>query len=116
MATVTITTQNDADFYRAFQYVTNAEVPVPIDMSGSSLEMMLRRRADDAVALMRLGTDTGEIVFVDATIGKFTIMIRQIELVRLGLGDFDHSLIMTQLGTKTRIWSGTLINNAGPTR
>jgi hypothetical protein len=116
MATVDITTQNDADFYRVFQYVTAAEVPVPISMVGSSLEMMLRRHAEDQAAVLRLGTDTGEIAFVDASIGKFTVMIRQIELVRLGLGDFDQSCIMTKDGNKTRIWSGKLTNNAGPTR
>ena len=116
MATVDITVANDADFYRMFQYVSTAEVPVPIDMTGASLEMMLRRHAEDQAAVLRLGTDTGEIVLIDAATGKFTVMIRQLDLVRLGLGDFDQSCIMTQYGTKTRIWSGKLTNNAGPTR
>jgi hypothetical protein len=114
MATVDITVENDADFYREFHYVTTSDMP--IDMTSSTLEMMLRRRAEDAAAQMRLSTETGEIVFIDALQGQFTIMIRQADLERLGLGEFDHSLIMTKDGMKTRLWSGLFTNNAGPTR
>jgi hypothetical protein len=88
----------------------------PINMSGASLEMMLRRHAEDVEALLRLATDTGEIVLTDPLHGLFTVMIRQDALARLGLGSFDHSNIMTQGGLKTKIWSGTLTNSAGPTR
>jgi hypothetical protein len=115
MTTVNITVENDADFYRVFQYVT-ADASTPIDMTGASLEMMLRRHAEDAEALLRLATDTGEFVLTDPTHGLFTLLIRQDVLERLGLGSFDQSNIMTQGARKTKIWSGTLINNAGPTR
>lgn len=115
MATVNITVENDADFYRTFQYVMSSS-STPIDMTGATLEMMLRRHAADVEALMRLATDTGEIVLTDPVNGLFTVMIRQDALERLGLGDFDHSNIMTRGGFKTKIWSGTLTNNAGPTR
>jgi hypothetical protein len=115
MSTVNITVTNDADFYRAFQYVTSA-TGAPIDITGTSMEMMLRRHAEDVDALLRLGTDTGEIVLYDPAHGFFTVMIRQDTLERLGLGSYDHSLIMTQLGLKIKIWDGTLVNNAGPTR
>jgi hypothetical protein len=118
-AIVNITVTNDADFYRVFQYVTtnpDGSIGPPIDMTGSSLEMMLRRRAEDVTALLRLGTDTGEIVFLDIVNGLFSVRIPQDTLEQLGLGDFDHSNIMTNGGYKTRIWSGVLTNNAGPTR
>jgi hypothetical protein len=115
MATVNITVTNDADFYRMFQYVQTPS-NTPIDMTGASLEMMLRRHAEDAEALLRLGTDTGEIVMTDPLHGFFTILITQDTLAHLGLGSFDHSNIMTQGTLKTKIWSGTLTNNAGPTR
>ena len=108
MAIVNITVENDADFYRTFQYVMAS--------AGTPIEMMLRRHAQDAEALLRLATDTGEIVLIDPVNGLFTLLIRQDVLVRLGLGSYDHSNIMTQGGFKTKIWSGTLINNAGPTR
>ena len=114
MAIVNITTENDADFYRTFVWQTVAGAP--IDMTGGTLEMMLRRRAQDETALLRLGSDTGEIKLTDPVHGQFTVRIAQLTLQQLGLGDFDQSNIFTRGGYKVRIWSGTLTNNAGPTR
>jgi len=81
MAVVNITTYNDADFYRTFIWQTLAGVP--IDLTGGTMEMMLRKRAEDQVAVMRLGSDTGEIAFIEPTNGKFTVRISQYELERL---------------------------------
>ena len=53
MAIVNITTQNDADFCRPF--ALQATDGTPIDMTGASLEMMLRRHAADETAVLRLG-------------------------------------------------------------
>jgi len=116
MSIVTITVSNDADFNRTFQYMTGGDFPMPIDLAGSSMEMMLRRRAEDEVALLRLATATGEIVYTDTANGYFTVLIKQEVLERLGLGDFEHSLILTRGESKTEVWSGTFTNNAGPTR
>ena len=114
MTTVNIIVANDADFYRTFIWQTLAGTP--IDMTGMSLEMMLRRHAQDNAAVLRLGTDTGEIVLIDPVNGQFTVRIAQSELAQLGLGDFDHSNIATQSGYKVRVWTGLITNNAGPTR
>ncbi|TYL87454.1 hypothetical protein [Bradyrhizobium cytisi] len=114
MAIVNITTENDADFYRTFIWQTIDGAP--IDLSGGLLEMMLRRRAEDETALLRLGSDTGEIKLTDPVNGQFTVRIDQLTLARLGLGSFDQSNIFNRNGYKVRVWSGTLINNAGPTR
>jgi hypothetical protein len=114
MATVNITTWTDADFHRTFVWQTL--VGDPVDLTGGTMEMMLRRRAEDQAAVLRLGTDTGEIVFTDAINGQFTVLITQAALERLGPGDFDQSNIFTRAGSKARVWSGLLISNAGPTR
>lgn len=114
MTVVNITVSNDADFNRVFQYQTVEGVP--INLTGATLHMMLRRHAKDEAAVMRLGTDTGEIVLVDAVNGRFTVRIAQADLERLGLGDFDQSLILTSAAGKQSIWNGTLTNNAGPSR
>jgi hypothetical protein len=114
MSIVNITVQNDADFYRAFVWQTVAGSP--IDMTGGTMEMMLRRHASDQSALLRLATDTGEIVITDPPNGAFTVLMSQLTLERLGLGDFDHSNIFTRGSSKVRVWSGVLTNNAGPTR
>ena len=86
MATVNITVTNDADFHRTFQYMMQVS-GLPIDLTGASLEMMLRRHAEDVEAVLRLGTDTGEIMLTDPVNGVFTILIRQDTLERLGLGE-----------------------------
>ena len=114
MAIVNITTQNDADFYRTFLWQTIAGDP--IDMTGGTLEMMLRRHAPDQAAVMRLATDTKEMTLTDPLNGQFTLRITQGMLERLGLGDFDQSNIFTRNGYKVRVWSGTFTNNAGATR
>jgi hypothetical protein len=114
MSVVNITVENDADFYRTFQYQTLSGVPISI--VGTTMQMMLRRHAADETALMRLGTDTGEIVIVDGANGLFSIRIAQLNLERLGLGLYAQSLIMTQGGFKRSIWTGSFTNNPGPTR
>jgi hypothetical protein len=115
MAIVNITVENDADFYRTFQYVT-VDSSSPINITGASLEMMLRRHAADDTAVLRLATDTGDFVLTDPGNGFFTLRVNQPVLEQLGLGSFDQSNIMTLGGLKTRIWSGVFIINPGPTR
>jgi hypothetical protein len=114
MAIVNINTYNDADFNRTFIWQTVDGAP--IDMTGGTLEMMLRRQAEDETALLRLATDTGEITLDNPIAGQFTVRISQDTLERLGLGDYDQSNIFTRDGNKVRIWSGTFTNNAGATR
>jgi hypothetical protein len=119
MTTVNITVENDADFYRTFQYVTanpDGSAGDPIDMTGASLEMMLRRKAADSTAVLRLATDTGDFVLTDSINGFFTLRIAQPVLEQLGLGSFDQSNIMTLRGFKIQIWNGVLVVNPGPTR
>jgi hypothetical protein len=77
---------------------------------------MLRHHAEDAEAVLRLATDTGEFALTDPVNGLFTLLIRQDVLQHLSLGSFDHSNVMTLGGFKTKIWNGTFIINAGPTR
>jgi len=114
MAIVNITAYNDADFNRTFIWKTVSGAA--INLTGGTMEMMLRKRAEDQVALLRLATDTGEITILDAGAGRFALRIAQYELERLDLGEFDQSNIFSKDGAKTRIWSGTFINKAGPTR
>jgi hypothetical protein len=114
MAIVNITVENDADFYRTFIWQTIDGVP--IDLTGGLLEMMLRRHAQDDTAVLRLGSDTGEIAMINPVAGQFTVRITQDTLERLALGDYDQSNIFNRNGLKIRVWSGTLTNNAGPTR
>jgi len=114
MATVNITVDNDHDFYRVFQYTTVSNVP--INITGATMVMMLRRHAKDEAAQLKLTTATGEIVLTDPVNGKFSVRIVQDTLERLGTGDFDHSLVMTLTGSKRGVWSGVFTNNPGASR
>jgi hypothetical protein len=114
MAIVNITCQNDADFYRSFVYQTLAGVP--IDISGCDMVMKLRRHAEDSTAFLTLSTETGEITISNGPGGQFTIMISQTDLLELSLGPYEQSLILTINSIKKKIWSGSLVVEAGPSR
>jgi hypothetical protein len=114
MAIVNITCQNDADFYRQFVYQTIDGVP--IDLTGSTLRMGVRHRAGDATEEILLTTENGALTINDPINGKFTLWITQKQLLDLQVGDYEHSLIRIVGAMNYRIWSGTLINNAGASR
>lgn len=114
MAIVNITVENDADFYRQFLYQTLEGAP--IDLTGSTLKMGVRKRAEDTVEEMLLTTENGSLAIVNAAGGAFTVLITKQKLVELPVGDYEHSLIRIYSGMHLRIWSGMLTNNAGPSR
>ena len=114
MAIVTITCENDADFYRQFAY--QSIDGTPIDLSGNTLRMGIRHHAIDAVVELLLTTENGGLLLTDPVNGRFTVWIKQAQLLELPLGTHDHSLIRAWGGVHYRIWSGTLKNNAGPSR
>lgn len=114
MATVNITAQNDADFIRSFAYQTVEGTP--IDLTSSTMRMGVRRHAEDATEQLLLTTENGGLSISDAPNGKFTVWITNDQLLRLPLGDYDHSLIRLTSGLQLRVWSGTLTVNPGPSR
>lgn len=122
MAIVDITTENDADFIRGFVYQTLLSDGVtpgpPVDLTGNKLRMGIRHRAPDVTEELLLTTENGGLTITDAVNGKFTLHITQAQLLELPLGDYEHSLIriVTSSGLQLRIWSGTLVNNAGASR
>lgn len=114
MATVNITVENDADFYRTF--IWQDANGVPIDLSNATFVMKARKNAVDATAYLVLATETGEIAILDGPNGQFSIRISQPRLLELSLGSYDQSLIVTMNTLKQRVWSGELTINPGPSR
>jgi hypothetical protein len=117
MAICNITVENDADFYRSFAYQTTDGVP--IDLTGATMRMILRKNASDVTVYIELTTDPGEGIQIISppTGGTFTVLISQAQLEQLPVDDYVHSLIMTApSGLQTKIWSGTLTTLAGPSR
>jgi hypothetical protein len=115
MTIVNITTTSDADFYRGFAYQDlNAN---PIDLTGSTMHMGVRKNADDATELMLLTTASGGgIIITNATAGQFTVWITQDQLRRLAPDQYVHSLIRDTGTLQLEMWSGTLTHSAGPSR
>jgi hypothetical protein len=121
MAICTITVENDADFIRGFQYLTqnpDGTTGAPIDLTGNMLRMGLRHHAEDVEEDLLLTTENGAFTITDAPNGKFTLWITNEQILEnLQLVTYDHSLIrITPSGLQLRIWSGTLTVTAGPSR
>ena len=114
MAIVNITCENDADFNRQFAY--QLVDGTPIDLTGNTMKMGIRRRAEDVTEEMLLTTENGGLTITDPTNGKFSVLITQAQLRLLDLGDYEHSLIRIRGTQRMRIWSGSLINNPGASR
>jgi len=117
MATIVdLTTYTDADMVRSFFY--KLADGTPIDLTGFSLRLMVRRQAYDPTAQFECTTFNGRIWFNDAVNGAFTLQIPVSVLSILEPYTYQHSLIGTDPKSLLRkdIWRGSLIHSAGPTR
>jgi hypothetical protein len=109
-------TQNDSDYIRSFLYRWVDGGP-PIDISGNTLRMGIRRRAEDVAEELLLTTETGEFIITDGPGGAFTMAITMDKLLDLPVGDYVHSMVMLlPTGEHRLMWTGTLTNAAGPSR
>lgn len=115
-STVDLTTYTDADMVRSFFY--QLIDGTPIDLTGYSLRLMVRRQPDDATAQFECSTFNGRIWFNDPTLGAFTLQIPVSVLSILEPHTYTHSLICTDPISLLRkdIWRGSLFHAAGPTR
>lgn len=112
MPTVNIKIEDDADFQYLFIYKVGG---VPFDLTGSTLEMGVRKKAVDVTSVLDLKMGNG-ITFDDAVNGRFVITILKEKLETMPPGDYMHSLIRTTSGLRKHMWSGTLTLTKGPTR
>ena len=117
MQIVDLTTYSDADLVQSYSY---QEVGgTPIDLTGWSLRLMVRKQAHDATAMFECTTQNGRIWFNDAAHGAFTLQIPISILMPLPVGSYDQSLIGTAPAPsllRRDLWRGGLEHLAGPTR
>ena len=114
MTIVNITTASDADFYRGFGYQDiNGN---PIDLTGSTMHMGVRKNVEDVSEVLLLTTENGGIIITDAPNGMFTVWMTQDQLLRLPPDTYVHSLVRTTGPLQLEMWSGTLTHEAGPSR
>lgn len=112
---VDIATFSDCDFIRTFRYQTIDGAT--IDLAGSSLDMMVRSRADDATVYIELSTGNGGVTIDYLTPGTFTVYIPIDKLGKLSAGSYVHSLIRKRPDQiKETVWRGALVHAIGPTR
>ena len=121
MAVVNITCWSDSDFVRGFVYqyiAADGSVIGPVNLTGNTMRMGIRHHAEDAVEEILLTTENGGLAITDAPNGKFTVLLTAAQLQQLPLGEYEHSLIRMPSGgaQHLRIWSGSLVNNAGASR
>jgi hypothetical protein len=112
MAIVNIICQNDADLIRGFSY-QHVDL-TPVDLTGNTLRMGVRKHAEDIEEQLLLTTENGGFVIDGA--GHFTMTISHNNLLNMAIGDYDQSLVRMVGAATLRIWSGTLTVNAGPSR
>jgi hypothetical protein len=115
MAIVNITTETDADFIRGFAYQYSPS-NLPVDLTGNTMRMGVRKNAADVNEVMLLTTENGGITITDPANGLFTVWMKQQDLERLPIDDYEHSLIRFTGTLQLRIWSGTLSNTPGASR
>lgn len=97
---------------------------VPLDLTGFSARMQVRRERDDPETVLDLSTDDGEIVLggVEGTI-TFTLSAAQTALLQLRDPDGDvwvHDILLSNPATTPptvdRIYQGRIVVHPGVTR
>jgi hypothetical protein len=119
MPTVDITAENDSDFARGFTYLllnNDGTDGPPIDITGNTMRMGIRRRASDVIEELLLTTENNGIVISNGASGQFSIFITQDQLEQMPTGTYDHSLTRTNATNTLHIWSGSLTVNPGASR
>jgi hypothetical protein len=91
---------------------------LPIDLTGSTLLMMVRADPAENYAPISLTSEGGNgITINDAVGGSFTITIPNATLGAMPAGDYVHSLVRVRPdGLRELIWNGKLTHSIGPTR
>ena len=89
---------------------------VPIDLTGCSAEMMIRREVDDSVPLVSLSSADGGIVLGE-TAGTIAIAIDEATTSELASGKAYYDLRLTDsLGKHRRLIQGQVIISPAVTR
>ena len=114
--TLNLVTYSDADLINSYIHKTAAGAP--IDMTGYTLHLMVRKQANDPTAEFECTTQNGRIWWNDQVGGAFTLQIPLLILSVLAPGTYQQSLIAVQPVSLLRreMWRGTLEHAAGPTR
>lgn len=104
------------DWLVGFQLLEENESPV--DLTGSSLQLMIRKHETDHESLVMVQTPNNGIEIYDPIFGKFLIWITIAKLSRLFPGEYVADLLHTRPdGIVQRLWDATpVVVSEGATR
>jgi len=127
--TVSLETFTDADYAQSFRWQLGAaEDRVFYDFTGCSMEMMVRKVAEDVEVFLKLESgppingESGIDIYdpgTETTAGmwEFAVIIVKEDLQRIPEGVYEQSLIVRNPdGFYQDLWRGAFTNKVGPTR
>jgi hypothetical protein len=116
----TVQIAKNEDWVVPFTYGTTPDGGItvtPIDLTGSTLEMQIRKNEADHEATVSVTSADGSIIITDAPNGAFTILIDRDRLSRLAPGDYVTDLVrIAPSSLRERLFEGTATVVEGTTR
>jgi hypothetical protein len=92
------------------------EITLPIDLTGSTISMQIRKIEADSTAVVSVTNGDG-VNFDNAPAGLFTITILRAKLGRLHAGPYVADIVrLTPTGLAERLWEGSVTVFEGVTR
>ena len=105
-----------ATFKTAFRWETKG-TGLPVNLTGYSASMQIRRSHADSSALVSLTSSVGGGLTIEGTAGRVRIEIPSSTTSTLAAGRYVYDLVLTDLSSKKkRLVKGVAIVDAGVTR
>lgn len=115
-ATTDLVIDQFATFKTAFRWQTKG-TGTPVNLTGYSAQMQIRRTPADATALVSLTSAANGGITIEGTEGRVNIEISAATTSNLAPGRYVYDLVLTDLSSKKkRLVEGVVIVDAGVTR
>lgn len=110
----TINVSQNADWVVNFLYTIDGE---PIDLTGSTLNMQIRKREEENSVMVDLSSPLNGIAITDALLGEFTITIKRDITRRIPPDEYVTDITRLRPdGLVERLFEGVANINLGTTR
>jgi hypothetical protein len=108
-AALDLTIYQGSTYKKAFQWKTG-KPPQPVDLTGCTARMQIRKKVTDSVVLFELTTQNNRIVITDPTEGKFEIRLTAVEAASLTFktGVYDFEIVYPGGEPVYRLFEGTI--------
>ncbi len=108
-ASLDLTIYQGSTFIKAFQWKTGTPA-LPVDLTGCTARMHIRKKITDTTTLMVLGTSDSSIVLTNAAEGRFEIRLTaaQTALLTFVSGVYDFEIVYPGGEPVYRLFEGTV--------